>query len=66
MTTKQKTIKTIQFYLKNRGKWISFANDAETVNIICRLANLQIVTVNQYGQARINPHNAKLYLLERS
>jgi len=62
MTTKQKTIKTIQFYLKNRGKWISFAHDAETVNIICRLANLQIVTVNQYGQARINPHNAELYL----
>ena len=62
MTTKQKTIKTIQFYLKNRGKWISFAHDSETVNIICRLANLQIVTVNQYGQARINPHNAEMYL----
>jgi hypothetical protein len=62
MTTKQKTIKTIKFYLANRGKWISFSNDADTINIICRLANLQIVTVNQYGQARINPHNAELYL----
>lgn len=62
MTIKQKTIKTIKFYLANRGKWISFANDADTVNIICRLANLQIITVNQYGQARINPHNAEIYL----
>ena len=62
MTLKQKTINTIKFYLDNRGKWISFANDSETINIICRLANLQIIQVNQFGQARINPHNAELYL----
>lgn len=62
MTTKQKTIKVIEFYLANRGKWVHFASDAEMVNIICRLANLQIVTVNEHGQAKVNPHNAELYL----
>ena len=62
MTTKQKTIKAIKFFLQYRGKWISYADNAETVNLICRLANLQIITVNEYGQARVNPHNAELYL----
>ena len=62
MTIKKKTIKAVNFYLKHSGKWISYANDQETIGIICRLANLRIIQVNQHGQARINPHNAKLYL----
>ena len=62
MTAKERMIKAIRFYLKHSDKWISFGTDYETVETMCCLNNLRIVTINKYNQAKINRHNAELYL----
>ena len=53
--------KTIKFFLKY-NKWHSYANDYNTINIICSLVNLKILNHNQYNQVKINKFNAELYL----
>ena len=62
MTSKERMIKAIRFYLKHSDKWISFASDRDTVETMCCLNNLRIVSINSHGQAKINKHNADLYL----
>ena len=62
MTGKERMLKAIRFYMNHSDKWITFATDKETVETICCLNNLRILNINNYGQAKINRHNAELYL----
>lgn len=61
---KERVIEALQFLMKDecRGKWITFAENKPTVDLVCYMNNLGLVQVNQHGQMRVNPFNAELYL----
>ena len=51
------TIKTqqalIRFLMKYPDTWHSYADDRETVNLVCATSNLGILKVNDYGQMKL-------------
>ena len=58
----QKLKQAVHFFLKYAEQWHSYANDYETVEIICCLVNLRILNLNKHNQVKVNPFNAQLYL----
>lgn len=56
-------IKLVKFLLKYPSKWPSFANNYQTVSIVCATSNLKILQVNDYGQMRLcSVENANMFL----
>ena len=60
--TRKQFKQAVKFFLKYADKWHSYANDYQTVSIICSLVNLQILNHNKFNQVKVNTHNANLYL----
>ncbi len=64
MTTKQRTIKALNFLLKDEclNKWIGYRSDKTTINLVVYMVNLKLVSINEHSQIKVNQHNAKLFL----
>jgi len=65
VTPSQRMLQAVRFYSKHPDQWISFGSDRATVETICALNNLRIVQINNNQQARVNQHNARLFLADR-
>lgn len=65
MTPEERMLQAVRFYSKHPRKWISFGSDRATVETMCALFNLRIVDINGHQQARVNQHNARLFLSDR-
>ena len=57
--------KLIKFALKYADKWHTFADDRETVGIVCSTANLGIIKINDYGQFKLKSEAAANQFLNR-
>lgn len=60
----KETIKALKFLLKDEcvNKWITYANNKRTIDLVCYMANLKLVNTNEYEQIKINKHNASIFL----
>ena len=58
---KNQIIDCIKYFLDNQNNSIRFANDYNTIQLICYLVNLQILN-HKSGTIKVNSFNAKLYL----
>lgn len=61
---KNQTLDCIKLFLSNQNKTIQYANDYNTIQIICYLVNLQILN-HKSGIVKVNPFNANLYLTSK-
>jgi hypothetical protein len=62
---KKETISSLNLLLKPEyiNKWISYRGDERTINVICYMANLKLITLDLVRERmKVNPHNAKLFL----
>lgn len=62
---KKETIRSLNLLLKPKyiNKWISYRGDERTINVICYMANLKLITLDLVKERmKVNPHNAKLFL----
>mgnify|MGYP003132089930 CR=1 FL=1 len=55
----------IRYFLDNQNNSIQFANDYNTIQLICYLVNLKILNHKGLCIAKINPFNANLYLTNK-
>jgi len=66
---KNQIIDCIKYFLDNQNNSIQFANDYNTIQLICYLVNLKILNHSNNTKglciAKINPFNANLYLTSK-
>ena len=63
MNMQKETIKALKFLLKDEcvNKWITYANNKRTIDLVCYMANLKLVNTNEYEQIKINKPNTRVY-----
>ncbi len=62
MTKSQR--KLVEFAIKHPGKWHSYYDNRETVEIVCATHNLGIIKVNEFGQFRLKSEEAARRFLQ--
>ncbi len=59
---RENLIRLVKFALKHKGKWHSFAPNAQTTRAICAASNASLVEVNKFSQFKAREENARRYL----